>query len=248
MTDETVPRRRQRGTGELTAGRRAARHLRELILGGDLPPGAQIRQEAVAHELGMSRIPVREALRELEVEGLIGLVAHGTARVLRLDRDEYQEIYKIREYLEPLAAGESARRITGEEVADLRALALAMNRAGDKPSAWLDLDRRFHLASYAAARMPRLLRTVESFWNSTQHYRRAFYATLTPEDWARNRATHDLIVDALERHDSLDAEELVRIHIRHTRVRLEQHPELFWEPPSAESHRRRTDAQAPHEP
>ena len=219
----------EHGASEATASRRAARYLRDQILGGAFPPGSRIQQEAVAKQLAMSRIPVREALRQLETEGLVVLVAHGSARVPKLNFEEYTEIYRIREYLEPLAAAEGALRISAAELEHLRLLVREMDDADQDSGAWLDLDRRFHLASYAPARMPRLQRTVESFWNTTQPYRRAFVSTLTPQEAAVTRAEHALLLDAFARHDSTDAEQLVRSHIRRTRLRLASHRELFTE-------------------
>lgn len=219
--------RSHHGAPARTAGARAARYLREEILTGRLAPGSPIRQEAVAQQLAMSRIPVREALKQLEAEGLVILVAHGTARVPKLDYDEYAELYKIREYLEPLAAAEAAARITDAEAESLRSMVRAMDEVPSGAGAWLDLDRRFHLASYAPARMPRLERTVEGFWNSTQPYRRAFMSTLSPEETAITRAEHLLLADAFARRDAAEVEQLVRSHIRRTRLRLAHHRELF---------------------
>jgi DNA-binding GntR family transcriptional regulator len=81
--------------------------LREAILNGSLKPGERIRQEAVATQYGTSRIPVREALRQLASEGLVSLVPDVGARVARLDLNELDEIYKLREQLEPLTIRES---------------------------------------------------------------------------------------------------------------------------------------------
>lgn len=213
------------------ASRRAVRHLRDRILAGAVPPGSVIRQEAVAGELGMSRIPIREALRQLETEGLVVLVPHGSARVPVLKLAEFSEIYKIRECIEPLAGSESASRISDAGVHDLRTLLAAIEGAQDDPGAYVDADRRFHLASYAAAGMPRLLRMVESFWNLTQPYRRALILTLTTnensDDVSLVQAEHRLIVDAFSRRDSFEVERLVRSHIRRTRLRLDEHKELF---------------------
>ncbi len=77
--------------------------LREAILAGRLSPGSRVRQEELAEEFGISRIPVREALRRLEAEGLVVLVPNSGAWVAKLDRAECVEIYRIREQIEPLA-------------------------------------------------------------------------------------------------------------------------------------------------
>ncbi len=86
---------------------RVAAYLREAILGGDLRPGDRIRQEEIAERLGASRLPVREALRMLEAEGLTEHEARKGARVPRLSPHEVDVVYRMRERLEPIALAES---------------------------------------------------------------------------------------------------------------------------------------------
>jgi DNA-binding GntR family transcriptional regulator len=211
----------------------ATRYLREAILEGRLRAGARIRQEAVARELGTSRIPVREALHQLENEGLVNLIPRSGARVAKLDFAESAEVYRIREELEPLAIAQSAPHLSDMQVAQLRDLMEQIERADD-PAVWLLLDRRFHLASYAAAPMPRLLKMIETFWNSTQQYRRIYYGLIASERQSSptsglplTHIDHQLLFDALERRDPADAAAVLRIHIRRTRLTLASHQELF---------------------
>src|ERR671938_2135164 len=81
--------------------------VRQLILRGELRPGERIRQEALASEYGVSRISVREALRQLENEGLVSLVPHTGARVARVDLKECVELYRLREAIEPIVLAAS---------------------------------------------------------------------------------------------------------------------------------------------
>ena len=94
-----------------------ARNLRQAILEGRLAPNERIKQDAVAKRLGVSRIPVREALRALEGEGLVTLERDVGARVASLDPLELLEVYLLREAIEPMMVAETARRITDEELA-----------------------------------------------------------------------------------------------------------------------------------
>jgi len=211
----------------------ATRYLREAILEGRLRGGDRIRQEAIARQLGTSRIPVREALHQLENEGLVNLVPRSGARVAKLDFEESAELYRIREELEPLAIAESAPWLSDTQIDQLRDLMLQIERSYD-PAVWLLLDRRFHLASYAAAPMPRLLKMIEAFWNSTQQYRRIYYGMIAnarrespSPDLPMTHVDHRLLCDALERRDPVDAESVLRSHIRRTRVTLANHQELF---------------------
>jgi DNA-binding GntR family transcriptional regulator len=212
----------------------ATRYLRAAILDGRLRPGTRLRQEAIAKELGASRIPVREALRTLENEGLVNLTPRSGARVARLDYAEHAELYRIREELEPLALAESTPRLSDEALAQLRSLTNQIERSRD-PGHWLVLDRQFHLASYAAAPMSRLLKMIEGFWNTTQQYRRVYYsmvaAELAPDDpgLPMTHVDHCMLLDALERRDAAEASTLMRIHIRRTRLTLAASQHLFDE-------------------
>lgn len=204
--------------------------LRAEILDGRLIPGQRLRQEEIASRFGTSRIPAREALRQLESEGLVTLVPHSGARVLKLDLRELHEIYLLRERLDPLAIGLSAPNLSDEQLFHLRHRVEEMEAVGGSPSPararkWVDLDLHFHIATHAAAAMPRLLRLVEGLLISAQPYRLA-YLTVAP-DFERQHVEHRLLLDALERRDGQEAELLLQLHIRRTRLGLMQHPEIF---------------------
>jgi DNA-binding GntR family transcriptional regulator len=203
-----------------------SRHVREAILDGRLPPGSRIRQEAIAQRLGTSRIPVREALRQLESEGLVTLVPHSGARVAVMDFEEYSELYRVREAVEPIAIAESAPRLTDQQLAHLRELLAIVEASPEDPLRWLEYDRLFHLSSYAAAPLPRVLAMIERFWNQTQQYRRAYFYTVR-DHLEVVSAEHRLIMEALERRNGDDAASLQMLHIRRTRTTLAPHPELF---------------------
>lgn len=204
------------------------RSMREAILDGRLKPGERIRQEDVARRLGTSRIPVREALRQLETEGLVTLVPHSGARVAVLDFDRFSELYRLREAVEPMVIAESASRLSDRQLEHLRELVATVEAAGDDPLHWLEADRRFHLQSYAAAPMPRVLSMIEGFWNQSQQYRRAYlYTVRSNTNMAIVHDEHRLILEALERRCPEDAAALQRLHIRRTRTTLVPHAELF---------------------
>jgi DNA-binding GntR family transcriptional regulator len=208
---------------------RVADHLRAAILDGTIKPGEWIRQEDVADRLGASRLPVREALRMLEAEGLTVHVRNKGARVPRLSQHEVDVIYQMRERLEPLALSESIPHLSDD---DIRAIDETQRRIeeNDDLGRFLALDREFHLLSYTGCPISQLMGIVTRLWNSTQHYRRAFVSMGGPERMWVVHAEHRLILDALERRDALDAERYLSGHIRRTRVALAQHPEIFAEP------------------
>ena len=211
------------------ASQRIATHLRDAILSGKIGPGERIRQEEVAERLGTSRLPVREALRMLEAEGLTEHTANKGARVPALDRHELDVLYQMRERLEPLALTESLPHLTGSQIRELEDLADRIAADTDL-SEFLVLDRAFHLGSYAGCGTEHLLATVTRMWNSTQPYRRMFMTLGGPDRrWIVDHE-HRLILDAIKRQDSVDAERFLSGHIRRTRIELDQHPELFGSP------------------
>lgn len=223
--------------GHRTVSARVEHQLRHAILDGRLRPGQRVRQEELAKELGTSRIPVREALRKLESEGLVTIVPHVGARVARLDFAEHNELYLLREAVEPMVLEHSVPRLTDDTLSQLRELSEEIASTSDERM-WLHVDRRFHLLCYQGADMPRAQRMIETFWNSSQHYRRAYYEMLAPERLALVDADHRLLVDAMERRDPADARDRLRLHIRRTRVTLVEHAELFDpEPHDAEATR-----------
>jgi DNA-binding GntR family transcriptional regulator len=204
-----------------------ADHIRAAIVEGRLKPGGRIRQEAVARECETSRMPVREALTRLQNEGLITFTSHVGARVATLDLSELDELYLMREELEPLALRHSVSQLTGSDRETLRKQMLEMEACADPadPSHWVELDRLFHLHSYSKAGLPRLLEIVEGFWNRTQQYRRAY--TRLPARFGIAHMEHRLLLEAIEHGQAEDAVTISRLHIRRTRLALDEHTELF---------------------
>jgi DNA-binding GntR family transcriptional regulator len=205
---------------------RVAAYLRDAILGGELRPGDRIRQEEIAARLGASRLPVREALRMLEAEGLTEHEAHKGARVPRLSPHEVEVIYRMRERLEPLALVESMGRLEAPDHDRLEEVQRQIE-ANDDVEKFLDLDREFHMLTYSGCDIDPLMSNVTRLWNSTQHYRRAYVALGgRTRMWTVN-SEHRLILDAVVRRDAVDGERFLEGHIRRTRMELAHHPEIF---------------------
>jgi len=182
---------------------------------------------------------VRVALGRLESDGLVVLKPSSGAWVARVDLAECLEIYMIRERLEPLALAQAIPNMTDERIGELERLVEEMAASPDTET-FLRLDRTFHLASYAEAGMKQLLAMIERFWNTTQHYRRAFTTLLGRErNWIIH-AEHRLIVDAIRRRDTESASHLLTEHIRRTRIELSQYADLFppTDPPRKRSRKK----------
>jgi DNA-binding GntR family transcriptional regulator len=214
------------GTPSGATSQRVADYLREAILSGEIGPGERIRQEDVAERFGTSRLPVREALRMLEAEGLTEHETNKGARVPRLDAHEVDVIYQMRERLEPLALLESLPHLSEDDFRRLEQIQEQIEANRDVGE-FLVLDREFHLLTYTGCHIDQLSSMVTRLWNSTQHYRRAFMTLGGPgRRWVVN-AEHRLLLDAMQRRDAVDAERHLGGHIRRTRIELSRHPEVF---------------------
>ncbi len=130
-------------------------------------------------------------------------------------------MYKIRELLEPLALSESVPRLTDGDVQALQQLAVAVEGTTEV-EAFLRLDRDLHLLSYSRAEMPRLVDMIGRFWNTTQHYRRAYFKLIEHAGHWIIHAEHRLMMEAIRRRDAEEASRILQGHIRRTRLSLEK--------------------------
>jgi DNA-binding GntR family transcriptional regulator len=201
--------------------------VRSAIHSGRFKAGQPIRQEAVARDLGVSRTPVREALRQLEAEGLVVIRPHSGARVSWLDYEECEESYKIRERLEPLALAESIGRLSGDQLASAEQLTEVVREARGDEQAWLDADRALHLAFYAGVTSERVLGMVIDFWDATARFQRLLLSLYSDDDYALEDSEHRLILDALISGNARAGEALLRAHVERARLRLARNRSLF---------------------
>ncbi len=211
------------------AGERIAAQIRTEILRGELEPGTRIRQEELAERFGASRVPVREALRILGHEGLVTTIANAGSWVSRLTLAECEEIYSMRERLEPLLLRYSAPHLTEANFARLRSLMdqVANVSAEGAVDEFLRLDREFHFETYSHAETQQLGELIDKLWNTTAPYRRAYVATWTPELRRLADDEHNLLIETLIDGDIDQAERVLAGHIRRTRRQLAKHPHVF---------------------
>lgn len=197
-----------------------AEQLRLAILRGQYHPGEWLRQERLAQELGVSQMPVREALKELTAEGLVEHVPYRGVRVVEFSPEDLEDLYHHRAFLEGQAAYSAALRITEDELAELGELLQRMKQcmAPEKLDEYRLLNRRFHLSIFAASRRSYLIRTLAQLWDAfpTMMWSNYFHATLAtvPERDTRDVTEHEAILAALTAHDAPRAEKLVRSHIQ----------------------------------
>ena len=166
--------------------------IRDMILEGQLRPGDHLRQEDLATTLGVSTMPIREALRQLQAEGLVTFYPRRGARVARLSVSDYEEIYHIREALETLAvrwASEDFERIPIDRLRHLLGEIEAAEASSDDVDRRLQLVREFFFTIFQASEKGHLLRILSSLWDLSQQYRRYFSSLpeLVPQRVAKYR-------------------------------------------------------------
>jgi len=201
-----------------TAAGTTHEHVREIIrhwiLTGTLPAGAKLRQAEIARHTGASTTPVREALRELAVEGLVTFDAHRGAVVRAVDLQEMLEIYDLRRVLEPYAAGRAATTITPGEIETASSILDRMAET-EEPAEWSVMNRDFHAVVVDAAKSARLSAMIKSLRDSSI----LFIGTSTTQDHGRMRrgdVDHREILGALMRRDAREAERLTLAHLNGT--------------------------------
>jgi DNA-binding GntR family transcriptional regulator len=191
--------------------------VRSAILAGDLAAGDTLRQEDLAERLGVSRMPVREAIKQLHAEGLVEVLPSRRVRVAALSRAEIEDIYDMRAVLEPLAISLAVPRLTK---AQLRDAAHALEAADDEQDAGTFGVRNaaFHLSLMNPCERPRLLNGIASLLDLSDRYQRA--ALRHGEHNALVRAEHAALLEAARAGDADEAARLTEAHVRGAGARL----------------------------
>lgn len=198
--------------------------LRREIASGRLAPGAQLVQEDIAQRYGVSRVPVREALRILEGEGQLTYHAHRGYFVALLSVDDLDEVYRLRELLETEALRQAVLAVTDDDIVELKVQLARMEEA----SAAADVtrltqeNRSFHFAMFGLADSPRLERLIRLLWDATDAYRAVYF--IEGENRARVQAEHQGMVEALA---ARDATALIAVQDSHRRYAQEVVSELL---------------------
>lgn len=190
--------------------------LREQIIRGEIPEGAQLRQDAIATQYQVSRIPVREALRQLDAEGLIAIVPNRGAIVPALSPGDIEELFSIRALLEPEVLKLSIPGLTEEDFSEAEAVLhnyVSELRRDDHVSAWGRLNWQFHSILYSRANQPRFMAIIRNVNNSGERYTRLqLYLT---HGIKRANEEHHQMLELCRRRDVEAACALLRVHIQH---------------------------------
>jgi len=177
--------------------------LEEAILEGDLKPGERLRAEALAQRFGTSRTPIREALLQLEAQGLVDVEPNRGAVVRSFDRDDLQDLYELRALLEPHAASLAASRISEADIERLAELCEAEDQ--------IVANEAFHRIILEAAQSPRLMVAMRAATGIPRTFRSVFWHDEAQRE--ESLMCHRRLVAAFRARDPQLAEAVMRMHI-----------------------------------
>lgn len=193
---------------------RVFRELEDAILSGTLQPGETLAETKLSHQLGVSRTPVREAIGQLELEGLVRSIPNRGAVVVGVSRQDMEDIYTIRTSIEGLAARWAAEKILPEELRELQDTVdlqeFYLHRQ-DVLQVW-QLDSRFHQTIHSACRSNPLRHTLTGFHHYIARARRL--AVENPQRAGQSVAEHRAILNAILAKDPAAAEAAMVTHIK----------------------------------
>jgi DNA-binding GntR family transcriptional regulator len=184
--------------------------LRELILDGQLPPGQALRPAHLAPRLGVSVMPVREALRILRAEGLVSITPRIGAHVAEINEEDVEELYLVRGALEGFAARLAVRNLKDSDLETLQEAfdEMAAARERNDPAAFSRWDREFHRRQFATSNRPGLVNRILERWDAG----RRVYSLLPRTSMEPTFEAHRAILEAVRNRDERAAEHLTRIH------------------------------------
>lgn len=192
-------------------------YLRDEIIRGIWQPGQKLRQEELASRFEVSAIPVREALRELQAEGLVTSQPHRGAVVTQLSAEALEDIYDIRINLESMAIALAVPKMTAKTLERLSACVKQMDNPDHDATSLAKLNHQFHLSIYQASERKYLCELIEIQRRRTQHYVRAHISAMNA--MPQSQAQHQAILKACQEGNAEKAAKKMQEHL--TRVKLE---------------------------
>lgn len=191
--------------------------VRELIVAGGIAGGEKVPEATLCERFGVSRTPLREALKVLASEGHVELLPNRGARVRALDRGEIDGLFDVTGALESLAGEQCCARITDAEAQHIAALQMDMGRAfaARDLAPYYAINREIHQAIIAAAHNPVLQALYEQV--NTRIRRVRFATPMTDDIWGRAMAEHEGMANAVARRDGATLASILKTHLRHKR-------------------------------
>ncbi len=187
--------------------------IRELIVTSQMPPGSKVPERELCDRYGVSRTPLREALKVLATEGLVALEANRGARVTQITREDLDEVFPVMGALEALAGELACRHITDDEIAAVRRLHDEMvgHFHAGRLKEYFAANELIHQSILAAARNKTLSTQYRTL--STRVRRARYVANMTTARWEQATAEHEAIITALEARDGGALSAILKQHL-----------------------------------
>lgn len=192
--------------------------LTEAILRGAFAPGGHLNAESLARQLGVSHIPVREALRSLHADGWVDMRPHAGAFVRERSEQELADLFELRVLVESRTAGLAAGRRTSAQLLTLETILEAQAKE-HRPAELALVNEQFHNAVASCSHNAMICHTVASLGKRARFY----YLTVAPQRREESLREHRLLTDAIRRRDVEAAEAIAREHVEHTRRDTRDH-------------------------
>lgn len=201
-----------------TLAEQVAAHLRDEVLSGRLTAGARLSQEALAEQFHVSRVPIRDALRQLQAEGLVISQPRVGMSVADLSTADLEELYDMRLALEPVVARLATPRLRAADLTTMRRYLDVMSSSGELSAEWFSAHAEFHRALNSRSNRERMCRLVDSLRAQTERYVRVYRFALERAD--ELGAEHELIYRAACGGDANAVAAAVHEHLALVRDRL----------------------------
>ncbi len=192
--------------------------IRQEIVRGNFLPGAHLRLDKLATQFDVSTMPIREALRALEAEGIIYSAPHRGSFVTRFNADELLDIYEMRAVLEQLATRQAVPNFKPHHIQRLQEMVNSWRAESDDIALMVQQNTDFHLLIYELANRPHLYNEIMILRNRTQHYLHAFVAKVGR--FERAKQEHQALVDIFASRDADAAAKLMFQHVWHVGLAL----------------------------
>jgi DNA-binding GntR family transcriptional regulator len=219
LVESVPPRNVSSSLQAVTKAKAVYVETRSRILRGTLAPGSAVNQEVLAADLGVSITPLREALRRLEMEGLIRLEAHRTMIITPLTSQELHEMYAIRMELDPFGASLAAVNAVESQLEIIRQL--ARQESVSDPVLQLERNRSFHRSVYSSSQNSALISILDQLWDRTDRYRLILIKEELMEG-PTSRLEHIEIAEAVAARKADVAARLMRVHIERSHTRISE--------------------------
>jgi DNA-binding GntR family transcriptional regulator len=224
--------------------------LRDKLIEGVMPPGSRVPEKDLCAEFGISRTPLREALKVLAAEGYVVLLPNRGARVAKMTRNDLEELFAVCGGMEALAGELACKHATDAEISEIKALhdRMAQYYAARDLAGYYPLNRAIHEAIVRATHNSVLITMYE---NVSARIRRArFVAPMPPDHWQLAMAEHEAILNALQRRDAAVLSSILKTHLRNKLEQVEKagFAESDDAPPATSSGKSALPEQSPSTP